>query len=198
MTQTEDRIKIIYLHGFGSTYDPNSNKVKALSKIGDVSGFDIDYTAPPETIIKTTYDQVFKLGFEPFEDIFVGTSMGGWLASHIGKMCCMPFVALNPAIKPSETLQKYAGKGVDHVGRQYFMDKNIISKFPDIKMELDTPGLIMVNMDDDVIDPHKTVKMLTNRYRVEQYETGGHRFEIGDEPLDEIRKLINNLIAWGC
>jgi predicted esterase YcpF (UPF0227 family) len=31
--------------------------------------------------------------------------MGGWLASHVGVKCGIPFVALNPVISPSDSLQ---------------------------------------------------------------------------------------------
>lgn len=39
-------MKIFYIHGFASRFDPEADKVMALSQIGNVSGGNYDYTRP--------------------------------------------------------------------------------------------------------------------------------------------------------
>ncbi|MEO1945163.1 MAG: YqiA/YcfP family alpha/beta fold hydrolase, partial [Candidatus Thioglobus sp.] len=46
-----------------------------------------------------------KLGI----DLLVGTSMGGYMVAAIGDKLGVPFVAINPAIEPRESLKKTPG-----------------------------------------------------------------------------------------
>lgn len=36
-------IRIMYLHGYGSRFDPHSDKMQVLSRLGEVFGPDLDY-----------------------------------------------------------------------------------------------------------------------------------------------------------
>ena len=49
-------MNIAYLHGFASNFDPQSNKVNILKKIGSVDGVDIDYCQDAKTLIELMID----------------------------------------------------------------------------------------------------------------------------------------------
>ena len=85
-------MNILYIHGFGSKYDPEHEKIKTLESIGTVFGVDVDYTRGFRSCFETIMD-VFLTGSV---DLVVGTSMGGYMASHVGAESGTPFVAINP------------------------------------------------------------------------------------------------------
>lgn len=105
-------MKIFYCHGFASQFDPNSSKLKILSRLGSIEGQNIDYTNPAEEVVQFCVDAVIKADI----DLLVGTSMGGWLASIVGARIGIPFVAINPAIDPSQAMKKHVGTGLDFQG----------------------------------------------------------------------------------
>ena len=50
-------MKILYIHGFGSHYDPSKSKVQTLQSLGVVIGINLDYCEGFET----TYCRILKL-----------------------------------------------------------------------------------------------------------------------------------------
>ena len=94
-------MKILYLHGFASAVKKSSKKYDELRKIGEVVPFAPDYCQGFDQVMADT------LAFAAAGDIqvIVGTSMGGYTASHIAAQLKVPFVAINPSITPSQTLK---------------------------------------------------------------------------------------------
>jgi len=72
-------LNILYLHGFGSSFDPHKAKVAKLTELGTVTGPDIDYTKTYSDIKEVIEN--FISNIPKSIDLIVGTSMGGWLAS---------------------------------------------------------------------------------------------------------------------
>ena len=177
-------MRTLYVHGFGSRFDPGNPKLKALSELGEVVGVDVDYCEG----FKTAFSEVSAGASEC--DLIVGTSMGGYLASHVGAAHGIPFVALNPAVKPSETLCRHIGTFVDYVGRHSTLTEETVAGYPDIQM-VGGCGLILLEAGDDVIDPEVTMNMLREVYSVKMYEGGSHRFEGLSEHLGEIQAFMN-------
>ena len=177
-------MRTLYVHGFGSRFDPENPKLKALSELGEVVGVDVDYCEG----FKTAFSEVSAGASEC--DLIVGTSMGGYLASHVGAAHGIPFVALNPAVKPSETLCGHIGTFVDYVGRHSTLTEETVAGYPDIQM-VGGCGLILLEAGDDVIDPEVTLNLLRDVYSVKIYEGGSHRFESLQERLGEIQAFMN-------
>lgn len=96
---------LLYIHGFGSRFKPDSDKMKALEKVLPVIGLNLDYSSDFETISSQIYSVI--LNFDVM--LIAGTSLGGYWAAKKGADAGIPFVAMNPAIEPKKTLRKYIG-----------------------------------------------------------------------------------------
>ena len=174
-------MKIFYIHGFGSSFDETSAKITTLKTLGEVSGVDIDYTKSFSDIKKLLIEKII----ESKADLIVGTSMGGYYAAELGNELGVPFVAINPAITPYISLQKYVGNGVDWTGKSYSLKKKTVDEYHDISTT--GAGLILLDNGDDVIDSTKTFETLKDKYSVKCFEGGSHRFEHMNESLDLIK-----------
>lgn len=182
--QSESIMKILYVHGFGSHYDPCNNKVQALSQLGEVVGVNIDYCDGFEK----SFDKVIEAATNC--DLIVGTSMGGYMASHVGAAAGIPFVALNPAVEPQKTLQKHEGSFVDYSGFAKNLSQKAIASYPMVATS-DGCGLVLLQSADDVIDPKITEAMLSGVYNVKVYEGGSHRFEGLESLVGEISAFVD-------
>lgn len=170
-------MNILYLHGYASCFKPDSNKVKALRKIGVVYGVNLDYGRGYEWVMKIAQDAIQQYNI----DLVVGCSMGGWLASH----CDYPFVALNPAVSPSESLKKHVDKIENYGGGDHSIDTATLTVYPD--MYLRGFGLILLEAGDEIIDSYATQKTLADHYEVHLFKGGSHRFESLHEHLDLLK-----------
>jgi hypothetical protein len=74
--------RIMYCHGFASNFDPQKDKVKALSMLAPVQGVTVDYTSFPEKVFEAF---AAKLQ-EPSRTLIVGTSMGRFFAAWRGSV----------------------------------------------------------------------------------------------------------------
>jgi predicted esterase YcpF (UPF0227 family) len=184
-------MKILYIHGFGSYYDPAKSKVQTLQSLGDVVGVNVDYCEGFEVSVQKVKDAAMSC------DLIVGTSMGGFVASHVGAAFGIPFVALNPAINPSESLKKYVGAFVDYGGNHKVLDEAVVAHYPAIKT-VGGCGLVLLEADDDVIDPNETLAALDDVYDVRMIEGGSHRFDSLPAQLSEIQDFFDGAgIVYG-
>jgi len=164
-------IKIFYVHGWGSEFDPNSDKVRALGEIGEVHGVTVPWAEGHNRVFEQLTEEI--LAYQP--DLLVGTSMGGYGVSHLGSELGIPFVAINPAIRPHETLMERVGVGTDYYGREYELTWQTVAAFPEFATG--GCGLVLVAMDDNVIDAQETINSYSDHYDCRAFENGGHRFE---------------------
>ncbi|WP_223428473.1 YqiA/YcfP family alpha/beta fold hydrolase [Tateyamaria pelophila] len=165
--------QIMYCHGFASNFDPQKDKVKALSMLAPVQGVTVDYTCPPEKVFEAFAAELQG----PSRTLIVGTSMGGFLAAWLGSAFNLPFIAINPAVSPATSLQKYLGRGQTHFGTPYDLKKEVVRAYQDIPFRLDGPGEIVLDLGDEVINPQKTLAMVANQLPVTTFEGGSHRFD---------------------
>lgn len=174
-------IKVFYLHGFGSNFDPDSEKARALAALGPVAGVDIDYTKDPAELLHLAGDAVAQAA----PGLLVGTSMGGWLSSHLGTALGLPFVAVNPALNPANSLRKYLGEFVDYTGVKRVAEEALIARFEPFK--LGGRGLVLLDEGDEVIDYRRTVEALSDHFPIKVFPGGNHRFAHMEEALADIR-----------
>jgi len=177
-------LNIFYCHGFASCFDPDKPKVQTLGRLGPVHGCDIEYTRPAEEVLMRTIEK----GDLANVDVIVGTSMGGWLAASLGASLGIPFVAINPAVDPSETLRKYIGSGVDFQGQTYNLDAEAVASYWPISTK--GQGLILLDEGDEVIDAHHTQSVLGDHYEVILFPGGDHRFAHMEEALPTIEAFL--------
>lgn len=176
-------MNILYIHGFGSAFDPESDKVRALSQIGTVYGVDLDYTQSFDLNRQLVADAIQEFQI----DLLVGTSMGGYMASHCA--AGLPFVAINPAIDPAQSLQRYLGEHVDHAGKPFRLELDQIQHLPKFSTGTQS-GLILLDQGDKIIDPEVTASTLQDHYRVVMWPGGHHRFAHMEQALTEIQDFF--------
>ena len=179
-------MNILYLHGWGSSFDAQSDKVLALSKLGQVHGVDLDYTQGSAAVLEVATGCVAKHDI----DLVVGTSMGGWLASHVGSKLGIPFVMVNPCLDPQNKLSKYLGIHIDHNGHEYTFTQQMLDTYTDYAS--DGCGLVLLDMGDDVINSHETFDAVHGQYQIGTFLGGSHRFEHMAQSLDAISGFFDN------
>jgi hypothetical protein len=119
------------------------------------------------------------------EAIVVGTSLGGFYAAWLGAEFDRPFIAINPSIVPSKTLQAYVGHGVNHVGEPFELTESCVTAYNALTFRLDGQGTIVLDMGDEILDAQATLNFVKGRLPVVMFDGGSHRF-------DHMAKLIEN------
>jgi len=190
-------MNILYVHGFGSCYDASNPKIVELSNLGKVFGVDLNYCDSQEKNQKIIYDSLIKDDI----DLLVGTSMGGYMVHKMANEYSIPYVMINPAINPSETLKKYEGLGVyEFQGCKYNLTKETISNFAHMQENCGcTPGLLLLDLDDKIIDAKETVKLFLDSKWVDTFSwsSGSHRFDHMSESVPIIKDFISDTMSYG-
>lgn len=168
-------MKILYVHGFGSRFDPDLPKVKELAKLGEVFGVDVDYSLSREDALRP----VFVAARENDVDLIVGTSMGGYAAAEVGCSSGVPFVAVNPVTAPYNTLLDLG------------VDDNTTVTYRNFPLT-GCCGLVLLDDGDEVLNSAATAGFLRHYYRVEVFHGGSHRFEHMKEALPVIEEFMNS------
>lgn len=176
----------LYIHGWGSAFDPQSEKAQILSELGRVRGPNLDYAAGFDAV----KSQCLTMLMEDDYDVIIGTSLGGYTASHVAPHAGLPFVAINPIVDPARSLERYLGTGLDHQGRTYRLEPDTIRTLP--PMSLRGFGLILLDRGDELLDSEATAVYVGDRYPIVMYDGGCHRFAHTRESLPHIRNLVNS------
>jgi hypothetical protein len=163
-------MNILYIHGFGSQFDPTHEKIVALATLGKVTGVNVDYCKGFRSVFEKVLDVVLADGI----DLIVGTSMGGYMAAHVGAETGVPFVSINPAITPNINLQKWLGTFADHNGNTKSLTESTIASYPDIATT--GYGLVLLDSKDEVIKAGETMRLLEDTFHVKMFSGGNHRF----------------------
>ncbi len=136
----DKKLKILYLHGFASAYNPDSAKIKSLSVLGDVAGFTINYARPKDEVEKELIEAVQYKNI----DLIVGCSLGGFHAINVGAACGVPVVALNPSLTPQYALREKQGKiAQNYVTGEQFVITPIVAESYE-KSGFRTDGCVLV------------------------------------------------------
>jgi predicted esterase YcpF (UPF0227 family) len=124
----------------------------------------------------------------------VGTSLGGYWASVIGKKLGIPAVLINPTVQPQQSLKKHIGIEFENFkdGQLNTMTEVVPTSYPDAP----DVGMFLILLDqgDDVLDPKKIESWYTKN-PVVTFEGGSHRFEHMKEALLEINTFINHVLT---
>ena len=179
-------MNILYVHGFGSAFDPDTDKVEAFRKLGNVHGVDFDYCNGFDAAMNV----VTAAASEVEADLLVGTSLGGNIAGHIASKLGVRFVALNPSIVPERTLKRHIGKFTDYTGRKCELTAEVVAGFP--AFTRDGTGIVFVEKGDEVLDAMATYDTLKSTFPVHVFEGGSHGFENMEEALPLIREFLRD------
>ncbi|HIJ50991.1 MAG TPA: hypothetical protein HPP54_08065 [Nitrospinae bacterium] len=182
--------KIVYIHGFGSSYKPDSNKIRIMSGTYEVVGMSYDYTAPADQNLAS----LTKFAITEKVDMTVGASLGGWYASQLGCNLGVPSVMINPAVNPGITLTKYIGENVDHYGNAYTLTQEVVDSYWDF--ETKGFGLVLIDAGDEVIDPD-SINHVECNYEIKTFEGGNHRFAHMAESMEFIDRHLGESVVMG-
>ncbi len=152
-------MKILYLHGYNST---NINpRTEWLSQFGKVYHPLMKYKNIPKD-----YKWLDKLVNKHRFDVIVASSMGGFMAFHLGNYYNIPTVLLNPALIMTMVVR------------------------PDIRqLATQTKHFIGLGIYDDVIPPYTTRKILNDynsNFAIKEFDTG-HKIS-----LEIFTEICNN------
>lgn len=182
-------MKILYVHGFGSHYDPKHEKIQLLESLGTVVGVDLEFGKGFDSVYNTVLDKVI----DEQVDLIVGTSMGGYIAAHVGAQAGVPFVALNPITNPRETLKRWLGNFTDSAGRDHYLSESAVESYPEISKE--GYGLVIVESSDEIVHSADTVSLLSEHYTVERITGGSHCFTHMEKVLPLIKEFFTRAEA---
>ena len=179
---------IFYCHGFASHFDPQKQKIRFLARLAPVCGVTVDYTDPPERVFNV-FSRTLGACSHP---LVVGTSMGGYFAAWLGGEFGCPFISINPVISPSKSLRKYIGDGRTHFGKHYTLTAEAVAAYADFPFRLDEKGLIVVDLEDEVIDAQMTISVVKDRTQIIAFDGGSHRFD----HMPTLVKLLCTRFHW--
>ena len=170
---------VLYCHGFASNFDPGKPKIRELERVAPVRGLTVDYARDPYEAFNAYLDAL-KGAERP---LIVGTSLGGFFAAWVGSELNLPFVAINPAIRPFRSLRAYLGEGVTHFGAPFTLTEEVVDAYRDLPFRTDGPGRVVLDMGDEVISSQNTLDAVTD-LPVLTFPGGSHRF-------DHMRELVD-------
>ncbi|NOU60589.1 YqiA/YcfP family alpha/beta fold hydrolase [Marinifilum caeruleilacunae] len=175
---------MLYIHGFNSRGEGEKyNKLKTLFP-------DVPIYSP--TYDSSNFDTIDQLlhGIELDENtMFIGCSLGGYLALYFACKYKVKAVLLNPVTNPIKQLTNLLELQKGELNKtDYHHWKANIQKLDKFRVnEIGSTSLsIFVNKDDDVIDCKDTIDFFQDKRSVEVFESGGHRFS----DLEKIKKDI--------
>jgi uncharacterized protein len=183
---------IIYLHGFNSAFDPENEKVRALSALGTVTG--ISYNS------YGTYQEICSYLLEQLSDadrddtLIVGTSLGAFWAAEMGFKLGIPSVIINTCYDPTNMLQKYVGPQVNYqTGTEHSFELSSALSYMHCKTydsDYSYYPLVLLDMGDEIIDSYKSMKLFDG-FPMMCWVGGSHRFEHAEDAIEHIRQYVN-------
>lgn len=184
-------MRILYIHGFGSQYDPEHEKIKQLETLGTVVGVNVDYTRGYMSVFNKITDAIHDS--DVTIDLIVGTSMGGFMSAQIGAGTGIPFVAINPAIEPRVSLQNYVGTHEGFNGKEFTLTESVVVTYPSISQK--GVGLVLLDRADEILSASNTDALLRECYNVVMYQGGCHRFAHMEDSLEAIKAHHETALA---
>ncbi|HEU4352183.1 MAG TPA: YqiA/YcfP family alpha/beta fold hydrolase [Burkholderiales bacterium] len=179
---------LVYLHGFNSS--PRSHKAQVLQRYLVERGLGQEYACP--TLPPLARDALRTI--EPLlsnKPCFVGSSLGGYYATHLAEKQGLKAVLVNPAIDPHVGLRAFLGPQKNlHTGEPYELSEAHLRDWEALYVPRITPGryLLIVETGDEVLD---------YRHSVERY-AGAEQIVIpgGDHSLQSFPQHLERILEF--
>lgn len=187
---------IVYLHGFRSS--PASQKAQHLQAVVN----DLPAAQRPVLHVPTLTDRpaVAIAGVadwvtqhaDPRDLTFVGSSLGGYYATHLAERLGARAVLINPAIRPYEDLEPYRGAQTNlYTGESFDVTDDHFDELRALAVpRITRPGryFLLVQSGDEVLDYREAVAYCAGAW---QYVQGGgdHAFQGFDAQIPAILRF---------
>lgn len=152
---------ILYLHGFNSS--PASRKARELGAHLAARGLGAQFACPalphhPADAIATIEAEMRRHAGEPIT--FLGSSLGGFYATHLAEKHALRAVLVNPAVYPERDLARYLGGQQNlYTGDRYELTPRHLRELESLVVARVTPEryLLLVETGDEVLDYREAV-----------------------------------------
>lgn len=149
---------IVYLHGFNSS--PESHKARVLGRYLAERGLAGRYACPALPVSASeAIREIERLGVGP-RTCLVGSSLGGFYATHLVEKHGARAVLINPAIEPHAGLHAYLGPQKNlHTGELYELTEHHLAEWAALVVPRITPEryFLLVETGDEVLDYRQAV-----------------------------------------
>jgi predicted esterase YcpF (UPF0227 family) len=147
---------IIYLHGFNST--PGSHKAQTLHAYMKTRGIDRSYACPalphrPEDAVRVIEELLAR--HDAHQTTFVGSSLGGFYATHLAEKHDCRAVLIQPAVSPHVGLKALLGPQRNlYSGEAYELTIAHLEAWRSLVVERVDPEryLLLLETGDEVLD----------------------------------------------
>ena len=180
---------LVYLHGFNSS--PQSHKAQVLRRYLEERGLGMRYACPAlaplaSEAIAACEALLARHAGDPV--CFVGSSLGGFYATHLAEKHGARAVLINPAIDPHVGLRAYLGTQNNlHTGEPYELTERHLKEWEALFAPRVTASryLLIVETGDEVLDYRRAVERYAGaRQRVIQ--GGDHSLQSFPQQLPAI------------
>lgn len=181
---------IVYLHGFNSA--PQSHKAQVLKRHMESLGLGERYACPalppaPLDAIAVAEDAIARL---PGATL-VGSSLGGFYATHLAERHDLRAVLINPAVTPQADLESYLGEQRNlYTGATYQLTREHLDQWRSLATPTLRPDryLLLVETGDEVLDYRHAVARYAG---AEQVVVAG-----GDHTLQSFPRQLDRILAF--
>jgi len=187
---------IVYLHGFNSS--PRSFKARLVeARMADLDLLDhLACPALPQGPKEAIAAIDVLLPDDPSTVTFVGSSLGGFYATHLAEKHGARAVLLNPAVQPQLLLAPYLGEQENlHTKERWVLTAAHLSEMAALDVEPVTRSdryLLMVETGDEVLDWRQAVSKYAGARQV-IVEGGDHGFSSFTDHVDEVLRFAGLL-----
>jgi predicted esterase YcpF (UPF0227 family) len=180
---------IVYLHGFNSS--PQSHKARFMERNMAERGLAAEFRCPA---LPPEADEVMRIvrkltaGVDKERLCYVGSSLGGFYATHLVESHGARAVLINPAIDPHVGLRSYLGPQKNlYSGETYRLNEQHLDQWRRLWVPQVTPQryLLIVETGDEVLDYRRAVERYAGAEQV-VVEGGDHSLQSFPEQLPRI------------
>jgi predicted esterase YcpF (UPF0227 family) len=179
---------IVYLHGFNSS--PHSHKAQVMQRYMAERGLVGEFVCP--ALPPRGSDAIRAI--EPLlakKPCLVGSSLGGFYATHLAEEHALRAVLINPAIDPHIGLRAYLGPQKNlYTGEPYELTEEHLQQWRALYAPRITPSryLLLVETGDEVLDYRQAVQRYAGAQQV-VIEGGDHSLRSFPEQLERILRF---------
>lgn len=181
---------LVYLHGFNSS--AQSHKAQLLAQAMTARGLQAEYACPDlPPLAGEAIREIEKLIKGRSNVSFVGSSLGGFYATHLAEKHGARAVLINPAIDPHIGLRAYLGSQENlHTGEPYELTETHLGEWEALYARRITPQryLLLVETGDEVLDYRRAVERYADAEQV-VIQGGDHSLQSFPQHIPKILRF---------